>query len=147
MMRRMLAALFLVGSMGTGVELLLLEHVEELRQQIPLLVIGLGSVALAALSLKPGRASLRAFRATAALFMVSGIAGAWFHYRANVEFELELQPDAGGFHLFSEAMTGAMPALAPGTMILLGALGLTSTYRHPAGRGLRAPDSLPEEQL
>ena len=145
MMRRMLAALFLGGSVGTGVELLLLEHVEELRQQIPLVVIGLGSVALAVLLLKPGMASLLAFRAMAGVFILSGVAGVWFHYHANVEFELELQPDASGFHLFSESMTGAMPALAPGTMILLGALGLTSTYRHPAGRAHRDPDSFPKE--
>jgi hypothetical protein len=147
MMRRMLAALFLAGSVGTGVELLLLEHVEELRQQIPLFMIGLGSVALAALSFKPARATLRAFRATAGAFMLSGVVGVWFHYRANVEFELELQPDASGFHLFSEAMTGAMPALAPGTMILLGALGLTSTYRHPAGRAPRSLDSFSKEHV
>jgi hypothetical protein len=40
-----------------------------------------------------------------------------------VEFERELNPDASGFSLFRDAMMGATPALAPGTMILLGAVG------------------------
>jgi hypothetical protein len=37
-----------------------------------------------------------------------------------------------GFHLITESLTGAFPALAPGTMVLLGLLGLAVTTGHPA---------------
>jgi hypothetical protein len=33
--------------------------------------------------------------------------------------------------LFREALSGATPALAPGTMVQFGLLGLLYTYRHP----------------
>jgi hypothetical protein len=70
-----------------------------------------------------------------ALCVASGLLGIWFHYQGNVEFELEMYPTIGGVKLFWEAMKGATPALAPGTMIQLGLLGLLFTYRHPVFRG------------
>jgi len=48
-----------------------------------------------------------------------------------MEFELEMHPSQSGWALLWAVMKGATPALAPGMMILLGALGLTYTYRHP----------------
>jgi len=33
--------------------------------------------------------------------------------------------------LLSKTLTGATPVLAPGSMSLLGVIGLASTYRHP----------------
>jgi hypothetical protein len=36
-----------------------------------------------------------------------------------------------GFELFRDAMMGATPALAPGSMTQLGLLGLIYAYRHP----------------
>jgi hypothetical protein len=48
-----------------------------------------------------------------------------------MEFELETYPSISGLALFKEAMMGATPALAPGTMIELGLIGLAYTYRHP----------------
>ena len=41
-------------------------------------------------------------------------------------------PFSGGVQLVWEALRGATPALAPGTMILLGLMGLLYCYRHPA---------------
>ena len=65
-------------------------------------------------------------------FVLSDVAGVALHYQGNVEFELELQPDASGLPLVWQALKGATPALAPGTMMLLGALGLTCTSRQRA---------------
>lgn len=126
--RRAVAALFLFGSLGTGVELLLLEHTEGVWQVVPLLLIATGSALLFLLVVKPGMVGLQIFRLLMALFVLSGIAGVTLHYQGNVEFERELQPDATGLALFWEAMKGATPALAPATMILLGALGWLYTY-------------------
>jgi hypothetical protein len=76
-----------------------------------------------------------------AAFLVSGVLGTWYHYTGNVEFELERTPELGGWALFQAAMGGATPALAPGTMIQLGLIGLLFTFRHPARRAVDAQDS------
>ena len=131
-LRRVLAALFLFGSVGTAAELWLLEHTEDAWQKAPLVLIAIASVVLAVLTVRPSAAGVRIFQLAMVSFIASGVAGLALHYQGNVEFELELQPDASGFHLFWETMKGATPVLAPGTMALLGAIGLTYTYRHPA---------------
>ena len=128
----MLAAMFLFGSTGTGAELVLLEHTEGLWQQAPLVLIGLACALFAALAIRPTMAILRAFQMAMTLFIASGIAGVVLHYQGNVEFEIELRPGVEGVELFWEALKGATPSLAPGTMILLGALGLAYTYVHSA---------------
>ena len=69
--RRFLAGIFVFGAVGTGVELVLLGHLE----------------------------------------------GFW-------QWSL--------LALFWEALAGATPTLAPGTMVVPGLLGLACTYRHPA---------------
>ena len=131
-LRRVLAALFLFGSIGTAAELVLLEHTEDAWQKAPLVLIAIACVVLALLSIRPSAAGVRTFQLAMVAFIASGMFGLGLHYQGNVEFELELQPDASGFRLFWEAMKGATPVLAPGTKALLGALGLTYTYRHPA---------------
>ena len=77
-------------------------------------------------------ASMRAFQGVMILFVVSGFVGLLLHYQGNAEFELEMYPTLKGLDLFWEAVKGATPTLAPGTMIQLGLLGLVYTYRHPA---------------
>ena len=131
-LRRVLSALFLFGSVGTAAELVLLEHTEDAWQKAPLVLIAVACVVLAALTVRPSTAAVRLFQLVMVAFVASGAAGLALHYQGNVEFELELQPGASGFHLFWESMKGATPVLAPGTMALLGAIGLTYTYRHPA---------------
>jgi hypothetical protein len=127
-LRRVLAASFLFGAVGTGVELILLEHTEDAWQKVPLVLIGIGCAALAVVAIRGSRLGIRIFQLIMLAFIASGVVGIALHYQGNVEFERELQPDAAGFGLFWEAMKGATPALAPGTMMLLGVLGLTCTY-------------------
>ena len=129
---RILTGIFLFGSAGTAAELLLLEHVEGAWQKAPLVLIGVACAVLAALAIRPSPAGVRLFQLTMIAFMVSGVVGVVLHYQGNAEFERELQPDASGFPLFWEALKGATPALAPGTMTLLGAVGLTCTARQRA---------------
>jgi hypothetical protein len=132
--RRVLAAIFLFGSLGTGCELILLEHTEGVWQNVPLALLGVGCLALGVLAIRPAIAGLRIFQLTMCLFVASGVAGVWLHYQGNVAFELELNAEAAGWALFWESLKGATPSLAPGTMALLGTLGLAYTYRHPAYR-------------
>ena len=128
---RLLRGIFALGVAGTGAELLLLGHTEELRQLVPLALLGLGLVLLGALAIRPARRGLRTFQALMMAYVISGAAGIYFHIGSNVEFELEMYPSMSGWELVRESLTGALPALAPGTMVYLGLLGWAATLGHP----------------
>jgi hypothetical protein len=131
-LRRVLFMLLAFGMVGTGAELGLLGHYESVWQWTPLALTGFGVVALATAALLPTRRVLRGFQAVMALFIAAGLLGLYLHYDGNAQFELEMVPTIAGFELLWKALTGATPALAPGSMVLFGLLGLTGTYHHPA---------------
>jgi len=130
-LRVLLMATLALGIVGVGVELLLLEHTDGVQQLVPVTLLGLGLLVLLWHGVAGGASSLRAIQAIMALFVASGFVGIVWHYQGNMEFELETYPSISGLALFKEAMMGATPALAPGTMIQLGLIGLAYTYRHP----------------
>ena len=131
--RRLLLAIFVLGVVGIMAELLLLNHVEDAAQFIP---VGLGAAALllsAVVAIKPGTATVRLFQLVMMLLIVSGAVGIYLHYGATTEFQLEMDPTLTGFALFRKAIVAkAPPALAPGAMVQLGLIGLAYTFRHPA---------------
>jgi hypothetical protein len=130
-LRRLLLALLVVGLVGTATELVLMGHDEDAWQMIPLGVLAAATAASVALVMtrwRPGVARL--FRVAMILLVVSGGLGSLLHYRANMEFKLEMDPSMSGVALFwSVVRAKAPPALAPGNMALLGLLGLLCTYR------------------
>jgi hypothetical protein len=125
---RLALGLLLLGVVGTAVELLLLEHFDGWKMMIPLVLFGLATLATLMVLLVGGRTWVRVFQVVMLAFVISGALGTWFHYSGNVEFELEMTADAAGWSLFTAAMTGATPALAPGTMIWFGLLGLLTAW-------------------
>jgi len=132
-LRWLVLALLTFGMMGTGIDLLLLDHYEEIWQMAPLLLIVAGLAAAAAVAARPAAWSIAALRWTMVLFIVSGIAGIALHYNGNREFQREMDPALTGWPLVVKVMTAkAPPALAPASMIQLGLLGMLFTYRHPA---------------
>jgi hypothetical protein len=133
----MLLFILVLGIVGTGAELLLIGHYEDPWQIAPLGLFAAGLVAVAWLGVSRGPAGIRALQIVMALFVASGGLGVYLHYAGNIEFERELDPGLSGFALFKEAIRGATPALAPGTMVLLGLIGLVYTHEHPRldGRG------------
>ena len=131
-MRSMVLAVFVLGLLGTGIELLFLGHTQGLNQLIPIVLMVMSLLVLAWHGLERKSASLRTFRITMVFLVAAGILGSALHYRANEEFELEADPKMKGMDLLSKAVTGAAPALAPGALIQLGLLGLVYTFRHPA---------------
>lgn len=131
-LRTALLGLFLLGVAGTGAELFLLGHFEDIWQLAPLALFGASFVVVAWYAATRSWASIRTFQGLMALFVASAGAGTFFHYRANMEFELEMYPGMRGSELFWESITGAFPALAPGSMFLFGLIGLAWTFRHPA---------------
>lgn len=134
-LRRWILLTLLIGLPGVFTELLLLGHYEEPWQYAPLVLLGVGLVVVLWAALKPGRTALLVVNVLGILYLGAGVLGVLLHYRGNAEFEREMYPDRAGFELVRESLTGATPALAPGTMVLLGLLVLAFAYRHPAGGG------------
>jgi hypothetical protein len=133
--RRVLLVILLIGLAGTATELLLLKHDEDPAQFIPLALIGIAFVAIGWHALDRGTASLRLFQTTMVLFIVAGAVGIYLHYRANVEFQREVDPAIAGRELLVKAITAKTPpALAPGSMSQLGLIGLAYAYRYPVRR-------------
>jgi hypothetical protein len=131
-LRALLLAVLALALVGTGAELFLIGHTEEIWQLLPLIAIGLGLLGCGALALRPTRATVQLFRLLMGCFIVTGALGLVLHFRGNTEFELEMRPSMSGFELVWNSLTGATPALAPGSMIQLGLLGLLCTLGHAA---------------
>jgi hypothetical protein len=129
--QNLLSLIFVIGACGSCLELFLLEHTENTWQWIPIVLIGGSLVVQGWHRIAKTPTSVRVLQAVMLLFVVSGFVGLSLHYKGNVEFEQEMYPSLKGLDLFVKAIKGATPALAPGTMIQLGLLGLAFTYRHP----------------
>jgi cation transport ATPase len=138
LLRRFVLVILVLGMLGTAAELALTSHTEDLAQWIPLLLILAAFLVLGWHALDRRRTSLRVFRWTMVLFVISGVAGIVLHYQAKAEFQMEMDPSLDGAALFWQAIrTISPPALAPGVMIQLGLLGFTYTFRNPV---LQSPD-------
>jgi FtsH-binding integral membrane protein len=141
--RTILLLALAAGLLGTGAELLFLGHYEDWWQIVPLVLIALALVLFAWHLLHRSPLPLRALQALMALFALAGVAGVILHYLGNVEWERETSPGIAGMKLVWGALTGAIPALAPGQMIQLALVGLAYSFRHP----LLVQASEPEERL
>ena len=136
--RRYLLYILLFGTVGLLAELYLLDHYEDWRQWIPLVLIVAGTSAGGWLAMRPSRRAVLTFRILLTAYVPAGLLGVYFHFQSNVEFEQELHPNSGGLELVTESLGGAMPTLAPGAMIMLGLLGIVIALQHPAaGRASR----------
>ncbi len=119
-LRRFLLFILILGLAGTATELLVSGHTETPVQWTPLVLI-----ALAVPALVWQHASGRPLTAVMVLFLISGCVGTVLHNRAKMEFQLESDPSLSGWDLFLKSFDSKTPpALAPGTMIQLGLLGL-----------------------
>ena len=110
-LRRLLLGILLFGLTGTATELLLMGHYEDGWQLIPLVVIGLAmftSVAMIVTGPTSLTASTRLFRWSMVLLILGAPIGGVFS---------------------SVIRAKAPPSLAPGTLALLGLIGLACGYR------------------
>jgi hypothetical protein len=129
-LRRMLAAILLIGMTGTAVELLLLQHDGDRIQLVPLVLLGAGLLAVTWQLVARSRAGVMCVRVVMVLFLAAGAAGIYYHYQANVEFQREGDPSLSGRALLWKVLEAKVPpALSPGVMVQLGLLGLAYTYR------------------
>jgi hypothetical protein len=130
--RRLMLLLLLVAMIGTAIDLMLLNHHEDVWQMVPLGVIALGVVSAVAAA-RGGRRAVALMRVVMGLFVVAGLLGIGLHYLGNREFQREMDPGLQGWNLLVKVVTAkAPPALAPVAMIQIGLLGLLFTYQHPA---------------
>jgi hypothetical protein len=133
--RQILLCILLIGLAGTAAELLLLQHNEGATQLIPLVLIAVAFVAILWHAVHEGPTSLRLLQMTMVLFIVAGALGVYLHYAANVAFQREVDPSIAGRALLWKALTAKTPpALAPGSMLQLGLIGLAYAYRYPSRR-------------
>ncbi|MEM6893861.1 MAG: hypothetical protein AAF554_09240 [Bacteroidota bacterium] len=109
--------------LGTAMELYLLEHYEDRLQLIPMLCIALLLVLVVILFFQKNAIVKGIFKFALLLTAASGVYGVFLHLNANYEFEQEMRPSAKGWDLFLESLSGALPTLAPGSMIVLALIG------------------------
>lgn len=121
--RKIITIALLFMLLGTAAELYLLEHFEDTLQLIPLIGIGSALLVLFGLLYQRTPVLVTVFKILLALTGLSGFYGTFLHLRANYEFELEMRPTAAGWDLFRESMAGALPALAPLSMVVLALIG------------------------
>jgi hypothetical protein len=135
--RTLLLAALATGVIGTSSELILLRHIDMPAQWIPLVCLAASVPVLIWHASSPGVASVRTLQALMAAFIALGVLGVGLHYDGNVEFERELNPSERGWTFVRKTVAGATPVLAPGSMVLLGLVGLAHAYRHPSADGGR----------
>ena len=135
--RKLLLVALCIGVLGTIGELVLLRHIDEVAQWLPVVALTVALPILFWHGASPGAASVRTLRWLMVVFIVLGIAGVGFHYNGNREFERELHPDEHGWQFLRKTVAGATPVLAPGSLVLLGLIGLAHAYRHPSIDGGR----------
>ena len=130
-LRDLLLALLLLGAAGLLAELILLEHYESWWQWIPLVLLVVTVGDGLTVWRRPTRRTLAIFRGIMMACVVAGLAGFVLHFKGNLEFALERDPELTGIALVWKVLRGATPALAPGALAQLGLLGLVFTHRHP----------------
>ena len=122
-LNRVIIVAFLFMMIGTALELYLLGHYEDTLQLIPILCIATSILMVVILFYRRTNVTLGMFKLVMGLTALSGVYGAFLHLRANYEFEQEMKPGAKGWDLFLESLSGALPTLAPGSMIVLALIG------------------------
>jgi hypothetical protein len=141
--RKLLLASLAMGVVGTISELILLGHFDEPAQWIPVVALSLAVPILIWHAASPSAATLRTLKALMAAFIAFGVVGIGLHYDGNVEFERELNPRERGWTFLRKTVAGATPVLAPGSMVLLGLIGLAHAYRHPSSHSGQSGQEIP----
>jgi len=143
-LRKMLLAVVALGLVGTAVDLVLLEHYEDSWQLVPLFVIVIALLTIAAHVMTGSALTIRALQAVMLLCLAVGGIGVVLHYKGNLEIQMDMDPTLSRWQYFTKVMHAkAPPALAPAAMAHLGLFGLVFSFRHPCLRPRRggfAPD-------
>ncbi|MFD1064250.1 hypothetical protein ACFQ1Q_13420 [Winogradskyella litorisediminis] len=121
--KRIIFLAFTLMVFGTMIELLLLGHYEDVYQLIPISCIALVIIISAILYFLRTKVLKQIFKIILIITAISGLYGAYLHLSSNFEFEIEMQPTATNLDLIIESFTGALPVLAPFSMVVLALIG------------------------
>ena len=122
-MKKLVIVAILFMALGTGLELYLLGHYEDAMQLIPLVSILLVLLTFTILLFRRSKVLMFVYQLLLVVSALSGLVGTFLHLKANVEFESEMKPTADSWTIFVESLSGALPALAPGSMLLFALIG------------------------
>lgn len=137
-LRRFLLAMSAALFAGTPVELWFAEHIESAIQLIPFALCAIGVVAAIAALMAPSRRVLLGLRVCMILVIIGGLFGWYEHLAHNIEFEMEIRPNATRSEVFWTSLSGASPLLAPGILPVAALLALGATLQHPRLRSSEA---------
>ena len=133
LIRRCILAALMFGVLGSNIELLLIEHYEEVSQFVPIVLMGFALLVILWHGLRPSATNLRVLQVTMMLFLIAGTVGIVLHFRGAAEFQWELDPSQSVWNVFKKVMRAkAPPVLAPGILLQLGIIGLVYGHGHPA---------------
>lgn len=141
LLRRGLLSLAVLGTAGTGLELLLLRHWDNGLELIPFVALGTLAVAIGFLVRRPNLRVVRIARAIAGTVLVTSAIGVFIHIRANYEAApLDYRftdswpstPELIRWLLAATDTVGPSPTLAPAAIGFAALAVLLATMRHPA---------------
>ena len=121
--KQVIFAALLFMMLGTSLELYLIHHYEDTQQLIPLLCIAIAILGVFILFYKRTKQTFKIFKFILIITALSGVYGIFLHLQVNFEFEKEMTPTATNWELCIESLSGALPALAPASMIVLALIG------------------------
>lgn len=116
-----LALLFMM--IGSLLELYLLEHYEDTWQLIPVICIGVALINFCVLLYRRSQAAIHLFKIVLVLTTFSGVYGVFLHLQSNFEFEQDMKPTASFWQLITDSLSGALPTLAPMSLVVLACIG------------------------
>lgn len=122
-LKKVILLAFVIMITGTILELYLLNHYEDRFQLIPIVCIGFLAVNAFILVFNKSRRLKGLFKLILMVTALSGVYGVYLHLKSNFEFEVEMTPNASNWDLLVESLSGALPTLAPFSMIVLALLG------------------------
>lgn len=117
---------------GTVIELLLVEHMESVVQLIPYFLSALGVISAIVFLVRPQRRTIWSLRGVMIVVVLGSLFGIYEHVEHNLEFALEIRPNAVASDVWLQALDGANPLLAPGMLAVAALLAMAATYYHPA---------------
>jgi xanthine/uracil permease len=147
LMRAGLLLLATVGVGGLALELAMHRHWQTQTQLIPWFALGVLSLAIALLVIRPSRGSILLARILAGLVVATAIFGVYKHVAGNYDagpldlryyLRWETMSEAERWWKAISKSVGPAPPLAPGALAQSAVLVLLATIRHPAA--VRAPE-------
>lgn len=126
-LRRIVAGLVAFGLLAITAELVLIEHLENPSQLVPVIVLPVAALLLRPVALGVAPWSVAALRGALAVVVLAGLAGVGLHVYDSWLFQAEIDPSQRGVaRAWAAVRAQSPPSLAPGQIALLGLLGLAA---------------------